>query len=233
MNKVLPTISLCVAILAFAFAIMPRSSDPVPSLLPPEGGASDEEVADLRRRIEQVEDDNRALWARVLSAEPQRVVSDAGVNPALVQQVEQLRQEIHSVMAGEVMTNEAGRTAMKALIREAEGERAREQFAAAQTRQQQRAEAQKVKWKEFVTSARLTSQQETQLNERLAAEEQARKAMVEGGPTEGREGFRALREMRQETDRVMTQSLDEAQKTQYQTLRREERGGGRQRQPTP
>jgi len=241
MNKVLSTVSLCVAILALAFAIVPRTPEPVPSLLPPDDGPTDQEVTDLRRRIDQLETDNRNLWARVLSSEPRRDFAlslDAG-SQALAHQVEQLRQEVQ----GEMLSNDAARNAMKDLIREAGAERAREQFSAVQARQQQRAEKQKEKWQSFISTARLTSQQEQRLTERLVAEDQARKALSVLEMDDAREGYQALRNQQRETDRLVLPTLDETQKAQYQALRREERGYGGSgndsnsanpnRQPTP
>jgi hypothetical protein len=147
----------------------------------------------------------------------------------MAQEVEALRREVRSVMVGEVLTDDSSRTALKEVIREAQADAMRERFAERQQREALRAVELKAKWKDFVTSARLTSTQEQELNRRLEAEEAARAALTqqrEGGQPFDPEAFRALRDQRRETDRVMTGMLDDTQKAQYQELRREE-GGGR------
>lgn len=233
MNRALPILSLCLALLALAFAIVPR--DPVVVAPSPEADAPrgvDVDAELLRRRVELLEDDNRALWDRVVVLErrqPVAVISDAGLlAPSIVTEVAQLRQELRGVIAGEVLSNDASRAALKEVIREAEVETQRERIAQRQQQQQQRAVEQKAKWKDFVSTAKLTWQQEQELNKRLEAEEAARKALAEqmqlGGPPNP-EAFRALRDQRRETDEAMGKLLDDTQKQQYQELRREDRGG--------
>jgi myosin heavy subunit len=184
-----------------------------------------------------LEDENRALWDRVVLLERRaqtsaNLISDGGVAAAsfaVVQEVAQLRQELQSVIAGEVLSSDASRAALKEIIREAESDAQRERFAQRQQQQEQRAQEQKAKWKEFITSAKLTYAQEQELSRRLEAEEAARKALTQaretGAPFDP-DAFRALRDQRRETDRVMTGMLDESQKPQYEQLRREDRGGG-------
>lgn len=232
MNRALPLVSLCVALLALGISLVPR--EPVVVAPPPDEPRRSEADPELRRRVELLEDDSRALWDRVTLLERRQVAGpavDGGVAaPSLVNEVAQLREEVRGVMTGEVLSNEAGRAALKEVIREAEADRQRERQAQRQQDQQQRVAEQKARWKDFVTTAKLTWAQEQELDKRLAAEEAARKAMVEqmtqNGPPSA-EAFRALRDQRKETDEAMGALLDATQKEQYQALRREDRGGGR------
>ena len=153
MNRALPLISLCVAVLALAFAIVPRDPVVVPSSPEPEvkrGVDVDAEL--LKRRVEVLEDENRALWDRVVLLERRAqnsaaLISDGGATTtvAVVQEVAELRQELRSVIAGEVLSNDASRAALKEIIREAESDAQRERFAQRQQQQEQRALEQKAK----------------------------------------------------------------------------------------
>jgi hypothetical protein len=238
MNRALPIASLCVAILALAAALIPRDPVVVPSAPQAEAPRSSDGELELRKRVELLEDDSRNLWDRVVLLErrPGTVLStDAGlISPTLVTEVAQLREEVRGVMTGELLSNDATRAALKEVIREAEADSQRERNLERQQRQEQRAVEQKARWKDFVTTARLTSAQEQELNRRLEAEDAARKAFAEAlqKGTPNPEGFRAIRDQRRETDQVMGKLLDDTQKQQYQALRREDRGGGTRDRPT-
>ncbi len=236
MSRVLPIVSLCIALLAFAFAVVPRDPVIIPSSQPEAQRGVDVDAEMLRRRVELLEDDNRALWDRVVVLERRNaapVMNDAGVvlAPSVVSEVAQLRQEVRGLITGEVLSNEASRIALKEVIREAEADSQRERVAQAQQRREQRAQEQKVKWKEFVTTAKLSYQQEQELTKRLDAEEKARldfaQQMQNGATPPGPESFRAMRDQRRETDEAMNKLLDDTQKEQFQALRREDRGGNR------
>ena len=234
MSRVLPVVSLCVALLAFAFAVVPRDPVVISSSEPEARRGMDVDAELLRRRVEVLEDDNRTLWDRVVVLERRNngVVNDAGVlTPSIVSDVAQLRQEVRGLISGEVLSNEASRAALKEVIRETEADSQRERIAQAQQRREQRAQDQKVKWKEFVGTAKLTWQQEQELTKHLEAEEKARldfaqKMQSGDGAPMGPEVFRAMGDRRRETDEAMNKLLDETQKEQYQALRREDRGGG-------
>lgn len=239
MNKVLPIASLCVAILALAAALIPREPVVMPSAPQVDSPRVSDTELELRKRVELLEDDSRNLWDRVVLLErrPGATVmsTDAGlISPTLVSEVAQLREEVRGVMTGEILSNDASRAALKEVIREAEADRQQERNLERQQRQEQRAVEQKAKWKDFVTTARLTSTQEQELNRRLEAEETARKALTEAMQkgTPNPDGFRALRDQRRETDQAMTRLLDDTQKQQYQALRREDRAGGSRDRPT-
>jgi hypothetical protein len=238
MNRALPIVSLCVAILALAGAFMQRDAAPPAPPPPPEPQRAADADPELRRRLEQLEDDNRALWDRVAQLERGRAnaATDGGAAPpSLVTDVAQLREEVRSVMTGEVLSTEAGRAALKEVLKEADEERQRERQTQQQQRAQQRAAEQAAKWKAFVTAAKLTYAQEQELTRRLAAEDAARQAMTAqlqtgGAPgTSVGEAMRALRDQQRETDKVMTGLLDDAQKEQYKALRRDTTGAGRAR----
>ena len=232
MNRVLPLLSLCIGLLALAFALVPRGEVVVASVQqdPPRIAEADPE---LRRRLEQLEDENRMLWDRVVLLERRQVTvtsSDAGVlvAPSINSELAQLREEVRGLITGEVLGNPASRSALKEVIREAEADSQRERSVLRQQRTEQRALEQKARWKEFATAAKLTYAQEQELTRRLEAEDAARKALSEqlqNGPPNP-EAFRTLRDQRRETDQAMGKLLDDAQKEQYQALRREDRGGG-------
>lgn len=229
MNRVLPILSLCVALLALAFTIVPR--DPVIVSAPEPEELPREPDPELRRRLELVEDDNRALWDRVVLLERRAptVTTDAGlIAPSVAAEVAQLREEVRGVITGEILSNDASRAALKEVIREAEADNQRERAERRQQQQEQRAAEQKAKWKNFAATARLSFQQEQELTRRLEAEDAARRALAEqlkAGTPPTPETFRAMRDQRRETDTAMNALLDDTQKQQYQALRREDRGG--------
>lgn len=234
MQRFLPIASLVLASTAVVAAFVPREATP-PAVAPvsERAAANDDELDALRRRVDVIEDEQRVIWNRVVTLEKraQGVVEggayDGGaMPPALVAEVALLKQELRSVMQGEVLTDPAGRSAMKDVVREVQGEMVRERLAQRQQRQEARALEQKAKWKSFATDARLTSQQEQTLTQRLEAEDAARKALFERGTPPEREELRTLRDQRRETDALMLPMLDETQKTKYQELRQEDRGGG-------
>lgn len=232
MSRVLPVVSICLALLAFGVALMPRGEPPPPVVMDTESGVSDEDFEFLKRRIEVLEDENRSLWDRVVSLERRPAASSdgGGASPALEAEVARLREELRSVMTGEVLTNEAGRSALKDVIREAEQDRQRERFQEMEVRRAKQSEEQKVKWKAFAGNAKLTYAQEQKLNERLALEETERSKKMEQlrlGEQTWQEVSQYLRTQRRETDTTMSATLDETQKKQYQELRREDQGGGR------
>lgn len=248
MSRLVPIVSLVLSAVAVALAAWPKDAA-VASVAAAEQTRDDDlELEALKRRVEAIDGDQRALWSRLLQLEQRAgsapIALDAGVMTApaqLAADVAQLKNEVRAVMQGEVLSDSAGRSAMKDLVREVEADFARERLARVQEQQQQRAAEQQAKWKRFFVDARLTSQQEQTLTQRLSAEDTARKAMFERGTPPSREDFRTLRDQRRETDAVMLPLLDESQKQQYQELRRDEgsgpggggnrtRGGGRPQQ---
>jgi len=236
MKNAVPWVSLCCAVVALGLSL--RSPAPVEAPAPVEPSRDAEDVADLRRRLDALDDDARILWDRVSTLERRPAggggvaVGDAGSSAPgeLVADVARLKEEVRSVMAGEVLSTEAGRTAMKDIVREVEADRQRERQVQQQQRREARAAEQKAKWTDFAKTARLTYAQEQTLTQRLAAEDALRQQLTATPGGDPREAFRTLREEQRKTDALMAQQLDEQQKQQYEALRSEERGGGRGRE---
>lgn len=235
MSRVLPIVSICLALLAFGVALMPRGEPTVPPSVVTEVDSNDEELDFLKRRVELLEDDNRTLWDRVVLLEkrPALIGDGGGASPAMEAEVARLRAELRSVMAGEVLTDPSSRDALKEVIREAQADQQKERFTQMEERRQKAAEQQKVRWKSFVTDARLTYAAEQKLNERLALEESERTKKMEQlrlGEQTWREVSDYLRTQRRETDSQMSALMDDTQKQQYQSVRREDgAGNGRMR----
>lgn len=237
MNRALPIVSICLAVLAFGVALMPRGEPPPPAPVIEDSG-NDDELEYLKRRVELVEDDNRALWDRVVMLERRPVaVGDGGFVSAppaagLEAEVQKLRAELRSVMAGEVLTDPQARDALKEVIREAEADAQRQRFEDFIERRNKVASDQKQKWAGFIANSKLSYAAETKLNERLALEEAERNKRMEQvrlGEQTWQEVSQYLRNQRRETDQEMTQMLDEGQRKEYQQLRREDQGGRSQR----
>jgi hypothetical protein len=231
-SKHLPLLAVLLSASTVVLAAWPRTEAAAPAPPPPSEQRPDEALDLLGRRLDAVDDDQRALWNRLLELERRTatasMTTDGGATaaPALVSEVTQLKQELRALMQGEVLSDEAGRHAMKALVREVEADLSRERLAQRQVRQEQREAERQARWKSFITSARLTFEQERTLTERFAAEESSRKALFAQGGAGGRDALRALRDQRQETDEMMRPLLDASQRQQYEALRREEPGGG-------
>lgn len=239
MNRALPIVSICLALLAFGVALMPRGEPTVPAAVI-DDSSNDEELDYLKRRVELVEDDNRALWDRVVLLERRPVaVGDGGFVAAapsagLEAEVQKLRAELRSVMAGEVLNDPQSRAALKEVIREAEADAQRQRFDDFIERRNKQSEEQKQKWAGFISNSKLSYAAETKLNERLALEETERNKRMEQvrlGEQTWQEVSQYLRTQRRETDQEMTSMLDETQRKDYQQLRRDDQGGRSQRTP--
>ncbi len=234
MNRALPVAALCVSLLALAFALVPRGEVVAPPMaLAPEPALSDDEAEFLKRRVELLEDDNRALWDRVVQLE-RRSPTAPGVAAApagLAAEVEKLRSELRSVMSGEVLTDEAGRGAIKELLREVQSDQQRERAQQVEERRREQAVQQQQRWKDFAGTAKLSYAAEQKLNERLELETAERTRKMEQlrlGQATWQEVSEFLRTQRRETDSAMGALLDESQTQQYQQLRRSDgrTGGG-------
>lgn len=229
MTRALPLVAVCLSVLALAAAVMPRGEPAPPPVVAPAPAAPDEELEYLKRRVELLEDDQRALWDRLVALERRPAGASDGGGAEVQAEVARLREELRSVMTGEVLSSEAGRSALKDVLREAEEDRARDRFLEREQRRTAQVEAQREKWKAFVGTAKLTWEQEQKLNERLATEERERQRLLEQlrlGAETWQDVGRYLRDQRRETDQVMRGVLDETQQAQYRELRRDD-GGGR------
>ncbi|MBL8914042.1 MAG: hypothetical protein JNM17_25280 [Archangium sp.] len=231
MNRVLPVLSLCVALIALALALVPREAPPPPPQQDaPRAGPSDD-VLELRKRVELLEDDSRGLWDRVVLLERRGAfVSDAGgvADPALLTEVLRLRDEVNSLSTGQLaMNGDAGRAAIAEVMKQVQAEQQQQRTAERFQYRQQRATEYAQRWKSFVNDAKLSNEQQRSLEERLAMEDAQRRALFErnDGTVPGPDALRALMTQRRETEKLMRTTLEPAQFEKFQELRREERGG--------
>lgn len=243
MNRTLPVLALCVSLLALAVGVasLEKSPPPPPPVEVTRQGPSDE-VLELRKRVELLEDESRSLWDRLVVLERRDAMalsSDAGLDPtqaaAMMAELNRLRDELHQLAATQPLSGDAGRAALADAIRDINAQQARERILDRMDRMQNRTVEFAQKWRAFSGTARLSSAQEKTLQDRLMIEEQAQKAAfsrTDGMPS--MEAFRSYNQQRRETDRLMRDQLDDAQYEQFQSMRREERGdrgGGRREAP--
>ncbi|MCP3141053.1 hypothetical protein [Pyxidicoccus xibeiensis] len=244
MNKLLGIASLVLASSALAVALWGGRGEPVspsPSGQEPSAAIAPADVEDLERRVKALEDTTLGLSRRLMELERRPVVTaDGGMVAAapgaLTAELEQLRAEVRGLVAGEALNSEGGREYLKQAVRAAQEEMRTEQR---QERQQEWVQAQTEartqrteRVRQFVSEARLNYNQEQTLTRRLEAEDAKRQALMEevrAGTKNPRDVRQELRAERQKTDEEMNALLDEAQRAQYQELRREERRDERPR----
>lgn len=229
MNRVLPVLSLCVALVALALSVMPKDAPLPPLPIQPQDPRLGDDVLELKKRVELLEDDSRNLWDRMVLLERRGVnVSDGGVDPTLLTEVLKLRDEVHALSSGPgVFSNDAGRAALADLVMQVQADQARERAIDRASMRQQKAGEFAEKWKSFMGDSRLSTTQQRALEDRLAREESSRKEAFQRD--DGAFPVEAMRTMlieRRETDKLMKGQLDEAQFDAYMKLRREERNGG-------
>jgi hypothetical protein len=242
MNRFLGFSSLGLAALALAVALW--GSQEVVVSAPPAGtpgSDSAQEVQALERRVKALEDTVVHLSSRLMALERRPAAAQDGVGVALAppvglaQEVEQLRAEVRSMVAGEALHSEGGREYLKAMMRSIQEE---QRTAQRQERQQQWGQAQAQaqaertqRWRQFASEARLDYSQEQQLFQRLEGEEAKRKALmdeVSAGSKSPRNVQRELRTLSTQTDEEVQKLLSQEQFAKYRELRREERGPQRQ-----
>lgn len=233
MNRVLPVLSLCLALIALAVALVPRDAPAPPAPQEaPRAGPSDE-VLELRKRVELLEDDSRGLWDRVVLLERRGAfMSDAGTvaDPALLTEVLRLRDEVNSLSTGQLaMNGDAGRAAIAEVLKQVQAEQQQQRTADRLQLRQTRANEFATRWKGFVNDAKLNGDQQRALEERLAMEDAQRRALFDrpDGTMPAPDSLRALMNQRRETEKLMRTTLDPTQFEKFQDLRRDERGGGR------
>ena len=232
MNRALPIVAICLSLLALAMSLVPRGDVAPPPVAVTAAVDNDDDIEFLRCRIDLLEDDNRALWDRVTQLERRPMMSGDGgqVSASFAADLEKLRSEVHSLMAGDIANSEAGRAALRELIREAQGEQQRDRLTAMEERRQQQAAQLAARWKEFSTNAHLSYAADQKLNERLAYEESERAKKMEqlrAGEATWQEVSTYLRTQRKETDDAVTSLLDDSQRSQYQQIRRNDNGSVR------
>jgi hypothetical protein len=230
MARALPILSLCVALLALGLSFTSREPA-APAPTPPASVDSrvTDDVLELKKRVELLEDDSSKLWDRVVQLERRELAGgDGGVDPALLAEVMRLRDEVHALSAGaSAFGSDAGRAALADLVKEVQAEQAKQRATDRTALRLQRAADAAQRWKSFVSEAKLSSGQQRLLEERLSMEESSRKAVFErsDGTFPPPETMRALTSQRRETDKLMRDQLDAQQWEAFQNLRRDERGG--------
>ncbi|MBZ4415672.1 hypothetical protein [Myxococcus sp. RHSTA-1-4] len=249
MNRLLGIASLVLASAALAVALWgpggKSAPSPVPALQDAPVGATPADVEDLERRVRALEDTTLGLSRRLMALEQRPVVTAdggvvAGAPAALTAELEQLREEVRGLMAGEALNSEGGRAFLKDAVRAAQDEmRAEQRQARQQEWMQAQAQAQTQRderLRKFVSDARLDYNQEQALMRRVQAEDAKRQSLlqeVSAGTKNPRDVRQELRAERQRTDQEMNALLDESQQARYQEMRREEwreerpRGGDR------
>src|SRR5690242_13448932 len=130
MNRFLGPASLAVSLLALAVAFWsPRGGDEAPAAPPPASPApasASQAVKDLELRVKMLEDNALSLSRRLMLLEQRPTVAgaggDAAVPAGLATEVEQLRSEVRSMVAGEALQSEGGREYLKGVMRSVQDE---------------------------------------------------------------------------------------------------------------
>ncbi|HVG57319.1 MAG TPA: hypothetical protein VNA24_02100 [Hyalangium sp.] len=251
MNRFLGFASLGIAVLALAVALSgpPQVVVATPGDERPSSHSA-QDVQALEKRVKALEDTVVSLSTRLMALERRPAAPDGSggavavaAPAALAQEVEQLKTEVRSMIAGEALNSQGGREYLKDMVRSVQDEMRTEQR---QERQQQWVRAQtqaqterSERLRKFVSEAGLNYSQEQELTRRLGEEESRRQALlseVSAGTKSQRDVRQELRTMRTQTDEVMQKLLSEPQWARYEELRREERGprrSGPGRQNTP
>lgn len=235
MQRLVLAASAVLSLVALGVALTAR---PEPAPPPPSSPATSVDpsvVASLEGRVRALEAELEVLRSQVRSGAPAPGAAAGPVAPeALAAQVAQLRQELSDLQAGEALSAPTGREYLKSLVKEAEADLGRErQQARTETfaKAQQDAKSTRAeRWKRFTSEAGLTWQQEQALNERLAAEEAKRDALLaqlRDGAVGMSEVRRGLGDERRATDQAMAQTLSADQQAKYDAVRAEEGGFGR------
>jgi hypothetical protein len=251
MNRFLGFASLGLAVLALAVAL--SGSQEVVVSTPAEerpSSHSTQDVQALEKRVKALEDTVVSLSTRLMAAERRPAAADgsggavAGTAPVvLAQEVEQLKTEVRSLIAGEALNSQGGREYLKEMVRSVQDEM---RTAQRQERQQQWVQAQmqaqarqSERLRKFVSEAGLNYSQEQELTRRIQEEDSRRQALlaeVSAGTKSQRDVRQELRAMRNQTDEAMQKLLSEPQWVKYEELRRGDQGQrrpGRGRQDAP
>ncbi|HYI02386.1 hypothetical protein [Hyalangium sp.] len=254
MNRFLGFASLGLAVIALAVALSgPREAEvPTPREERPSTTAP-QDVQALEKRVRALEDTLVSLSSRVMAIERRPVASGGSGGAvgseapvALAQELEQLKTEVRSLVAGEALYSEGGRDYLKAAVRSVQDEMRTEQQDARQQRwiqaQTQPQPGRPERLRKFVSEAGLNYSQEQELQRRMQEEDTRRQALLSelsAGSKNQRDVQRELRAVQRQTDEAMKKVLSEPQQAQYEALRREERRPtrpGRERpdgQPAP
>jgi vacuolar-type H+-ATPase subunit I/STV1 len=235
MNRLLGFASLGVSSVALVVALWGSRGETVEPTPPPTVPAalSSAELEELEQRVESLEQTALSLSKRLMLLEQRPMASsDGGVAVApvtLAAEVEQLKTEVRSMIAGEALNSQGGRDYLKDMVRSVQEEMRTEQR---ELRQQQMLQAQAQaqagraeRLRQFVSDARLNYTQEQALTNRMQQEDAQRQALfdaVRAGSKSPRDARQELRAAREQTDKEMASVLDEAQRVKYEEMRREE-----------
>ncbi len=245
MNRLLGYASLGTALLALGVALWGPRDTPAPAVVTESAtaAASPEDVRALAKRVLALEDNTLSLSRRLMALEQRAGGAPVAAEgapvagaPALAAEVEQLRNEVRGLIAGEALNSQGGREYLKEAVRSAQEEMRAEMR---QARQQEWAQAQaqaqeqrSERVRQFISDARLNYTQEQALTSRLQTEDSRRQALMEevrAGSKSQRDVRQELRALRTETDQEMAKVLSADQQAKYEEMRREERQDGRQR----
>ncbi|SEM28415.1 hypothetical protein SAMN05444354_11487 [Stigmatella aurantiaca] len=234
MNRFLGFSSLGLAALALVVAL--ANSSPV--IVPPPPvvevpGAAGPELQVLEKRVQALEGTVQLLSQRLREAERRPGSAAApgeGAPPAaLAAEVDQLKDEIRGLMAGEALNSEGGREYLKEMMTSVQDEmrdaRRKEQEQRWMQAMSQVQLDRSGNWRKFVSEAGLNAGQEQQLMRRLEDEDARRKTLIEevrAGTKQPREMQRELREARKQTDEEMQKLLGADQQKKYVEARRDE-----------
>jgi hypothetical protein len=241
MNRFLGFSSLGLAALALVVAL--ANSSPVVVPPPPmevAPGAAGPEVQALEKRVQALEGTVQLLSQRLREAERRPGTAAApgeGAAPALAAEVDQLKDEIRGLMAGEALNSAGGREYLKEMMTSVQGEMRDERRKEQEQRWVQAMSQVQLdrsgNWRKFVSEAGLNASQEQQLMRRLEDEDSRRKTLIEEvrtGAKQPRDMQRELREARKQTDEEMQRLLGADQQKKYLETRRDEwrqaRGAG-------
>lgn len=228
MNKAMAIVSVVLSVAALGVALFRPS--PGPTVEPAHLGAlepsptDDARLVSLEMAVERLQ--RRVdLLERAPAAAAAPVAPDAPMTTEQVRrELAALRTEVDALATGEPIGTEDGKKRLKEVVRSLQdemfAERAREHVNSMEQNRSDRI-------KKFVEEARLSPTQAQDLTNILADEQNKRRDLWDQrrGGTLAADPREAMRTLRQKTDEAAKGLLSEDQFSQYQTMRREERGG--------
>ncbi|MBX5480271.1 MAG: hypothetical protein IRZ16_00255 [Myxococcaceae bacterium] len=242
-QKLFNIAAVALAAIALVVTLFSSRSEPPPVVRAPAAGddALAADVQELRDRIASVEDSLQYQARRINQLEATlrgmgvagAAGQDAGsvtVSSAIAAEIARLRDDVNSLMVGEVINSESGREHLKEAVRSVQEEMRQEQR---QRWQQQAAQAmaeldanREQRWRDFARRAGLNYQQEQTVIGAVNAEAERRKELLkqlESGEASRRDLRPQLQSLREETERTVKAALTEDQWKQFQDERRTER----------
>lgn len=242
MNKLLPVAAMFLSVVALTVTILSgggeRASERAAAPQAPEQTARLEESSDGERII-SLEMEVSRLTRRVDALERSGIVKPGEPAAAMTteqqaKQLQALRSDVDALLTGEPMQTEEGRKRLKEVVRAVQDEVFADRV---QERTAQREQQRQDRLKKLVEDARLSPTQAQDLSKLLDDETKQRKVLMEArrsgaGPQNGQGSVREqLQAVRRKTDEGAKGLLSAEQYTQYEAMRAEDRGGGRDRGP--